>query len=108
MVGGSASLSLHTLTSTVPCTPLLAISFLFRANIWTRTSRIVPIFRVSLLASSIGGATIVRLRNRLSSHGSSIIVLHKDIIVLFSYVHGANELMKPCDTSCIYINPIIL
>ncbi|PRQ52489.1 putative pentatricopeptide [Rosa chinensis] len=41
-------------------------------------------------------------------HGSRIIVLHKDVVMLFSVIHSSNELMKPCDPSCSNIDSIVL
>ncbi|PRQ37657.1 hypothetical protein RchiOBHm_Chr4g0405061 [Rosa chinensis] len=108
MARGVASLSLSTLTSSVPCSPILAVTFLNRAIIWTRTSRSIPKIRVSLLAPSLRGATIIGLRNMLCFHRSRIIVLHKDVVMLFSDIHSFNELMKPCGPSCCNIDLIVL
>ncbi|PRQ50368.1 hypothetical protein RchiOBHm_Chr2g0132411 [Rosa chinensis] len=108
MARGIASLSLSTFTSSVPCSPILAVTFPSRAIIWIRMSRSIPKIRVLLLAPSLRGATIIGFRNMLCFHGSRIIVLHKDIVMLFSDIYSSNELMKPCDPSCIYIDSIVL
>lgn len=71
-------------------------------------SEIVYRFRVSLVAISPWGATIIGLRNLSRSHGSHIIVFHKYLLMLFSNRENGDKLMKSCDMSILHYNAIVL
>ncbi|PRQ58918.1 hypothetical protein RchiOBHm_Chr1g0364491 [Rosa chinensis] len=78
----------------------VAVSLFIGVVIWARTPFLSLIIRVLLLAP-LFGCIIICLTDALGSYGPRIIILYKDVVVLFRYRQNINKLIKPCNSSSI-------